>query len=99
QFVVKTGGQSKRLSSDLNIKVDFSFRDNKTVLRKLVEDANQISAGQKVISINTSVDYKISKSINMRLFYDQVINDPYVSSQIKNSNINAGISLSFTLAQ
>ncbi|MCF8217691.1 MAG: cell surface protein SprA [Bacteroidales bacterium] len=99
QFVIKTGGQSRRLSSDLNIKVDLSFRDNKTVLRKLVEDANQISAGQKVISINTSVDYKISKSINLRLFYDQVINDPYVSSQIENSNINAGISLSFTLAQ
>lgn len=99
QFVVKTGGASRRLSSDLNIKVDFSIRDNKTILRKLVEDANQISAGQKVISINTSVDYMISQSINLRLFYDQVINNPYVSSQFLNSNTNAGISLSFTLAQ
>ena len=99
QFAIKTGGRSRRLSSDLNIKVDFSLRDNKTILRKLVKDANQISAGQKVISINTSADYKISKSINLRVFYDQVINNPYISSQIDNSNINAGLSLSFTLAQ
>lgn len=99
QFVFKAGGTSRRLSSDLNIKLDLSIRDNKTVLRKLVEDANQISNGQKVISINTSVDYMISQSINLRLFYDQVVNNPYVSSQFRNSNINAGISLSFTLAQ
>ena len=99
EFVVTSGGQARRLSSDLNIKVDVSIRDNKTILRKMVEDANQISAGQKVVSINTSADYMISQSINLRVFYDQVINNPYVSTQFPNSNINAGLGLSFMLAQ
>ncbi len=99
EFVVTSGGQARRLSSDLNIKVDVSIRDNKTILRKMVEDANQISAGQKVVSINTSADYMISQSINLRVFYDQVINNPYVSTQFPNSNINAGLGISFMLAQ
>ncbi|MFO8054739.1 MAG: cell surface protein SprA, partial [Bacteroidales bacterium] len=99
EFLIRAGGQARRMSSDLNVKLDLSIRDNKTVLRKLVEDVDQISAGQKVISINTSADYMISQSVNLRLFYDQVINNPYVSSQFPNSNINAGISLSFMLAQ
>ncbi len=99
QFKVKAGGSSRTLSSDLNIKVDFSLRDNKTVLRKLVEHADQISNGRKVLSINTSVDYMISQSVSLRLYYDQVVNEPYVSSQYPNSNTSAGISLTFTLAQ
>jgi len=89
----------KNFKSDLNLKLDFSIRQNKTTLRKLVEDLDQVSAGGQILSINFSADYQISEKLNFRLFYDHIINNPYVSSQYPNSNINGGISLRFTLAQ
>jgi cell surface protein SprA len=92
-------GVAKKIKSDLNIKADVSIRENKTILRKLIEGVNQISAGQRVISINLSADYQLSQKFTIRAFYDQVLNTPYVSNQFPNSNINSGISVRFTLAQ
>jgi cell surface protein SprA len=92
-------GKKKPVKSDLNLKADFSIRSNKTVLRKLVENMDQVSAGQRVMSISVSADYQISEKFNIRLFFDKIINNPFVTSQYRNSNTNAGLSLKFTLAQ
>ncbi|MHC1708400.1 MAG: cell surface protein SprA [Bacteroidales bacterium] len=101
QFTVKPvgGGKKTKLKSDLNVKVDFSIKNNKTVLRRIDEDVDQISAGQKVLSINTSAEYMINQRFNVRFFFDKVINNPFISSQFPNSTTNGGISLRFTLAQ
>jgi cell surface protein SprA len=102
KFAIRSMGGSgarQNIKSDLNLRADFSIRSNKTVLRRIDEDINQISSGQKVISINTSADYMMSQRLNIRLFFDKVINNPYVSSQFRNSTTNGGISLRFTLAQ
>jgi cell surface protein SprA len=102
KFAVRSMGGSggrQNIKSDLNLRADFSIRTNKTVLRRIDEDINQISTGQKVYSINTSADYMVSPRLNIRLFFDKVINNPYVSSQFRNSTTNGGVSLRFTLAQ
>lgn len=93
------GGRGKRMKSDLDLRADFSIRTNKTVLRRVDEEINQVSAGQQVISINTTADYMINQKFNIRLFFDKVINNPFVSNQYKNATTNAGISLRFTLNQ
>jgi cell surface protein SprA len=93
------GGAKTRLESDVDIKVDFSIRSNKTILRRIEEDVNQVSAGQKIMSINTSIDYMLNQNLSIRLFFDKIINDPFVSNQYKNSTTNGGISLRFSLAQ
>jgi len=92
-------GKTVKLKSDLNVKLDFSIRDSKTILRRIEENNNQISTGTKVISINASADYMVNQKLNVRLFYDQTISKPHVSAQIPTSNTNAGISLRFTLSQ
>ena len=101
-FTIKAlggGGRKTRMESDLDIKVDFSIRSNKTVLRSLDEDINQVSAGQKIFSINTSIDYMLNQNLSIRFFFDKIINNPFVSNQYKNSTTNGGISLRFSLAQ
>ncbi len=92
-------GKTVKMKSDLNVKLDFSIRDNKTVLRQIEENNNQISTGTRQLSINASADYMISQKLNIRLFFDQTISKPHVSQQIPTSNTNAGISLRFTLTQ
>ncbi|MEA3477682.1 MAG: cell surface protein SprA, partial [Bacteroidota bacterium] len=77
------GGRKKRMQSDLNLKLDLSVRENKTVLRRIDENLSQVSAGQRVISINTSADYALSDKLMFRFFFDKIINSPFVSSQYR----------------
>lgn len=102
QFTVRSmggGGNKSRLKSDLNVKMDLTIRNNKTVLRRIDEDLQQVSAGQRNITINTSADYRINDRVEFKVFYEQNILNPFISSQFPNSTTNAGISLRFTLAQ
>jgi cell surface protein SprA len=99
EIPITAGGRKKVFKSDLNIISNVGIRTNKTALRKIVEDVNQISSGQRVISINTSADYQLSQRLTIRLFFDKIISNPFVSAQFPNSNTNAGISLRFSLAQ
>lgn len=93
----------KPLENDMNIRLDIGIRDNKTAVRK-VPDANQanpqetVTAGQQNITVKFFIDYAISKSINIRLFFDHLRNNPFVANQFKTSNTNAGLSLRLTLA-
>ncbi|MCD4747089.1 MAG: cell surface protein SprA, partial [Bacteroidales bacterium] len=93
------GGPKKTVKSDLNIKIDFSIRSNKTILRRIDVPQNQISAGQKIISINFSADYMINQKLDIRLFFDEIITNPFLASQFRNSTVNGGISLRFMLNQ
>jgi cell surface protein SprA len=92
-------GKRSKYSSDLALKLDFSIRQNRTILRRIEEAINQISTGQQVTSINFSADYSLSQRFNIRFYFDKVINSPYVSNQYRTSNTKGGLTLRFTLAQ
>ncbi|MCE1169571.1 MAG: cell surface protein SprA, partial [Sphingobacteriia bacterium] len=96
---ISFGGGNGKYKSDLNLKVDFSIKDNKTILRRIAEELNQISAGTNVISLNTSADYQLNQRLSIKFFFDKTINKPHVSNQYNNSTTKGGISLRFTLAQ
>ncbi len=89
----------KEFKSDLNVRADLSIRDNRTVIRKLSEDNDQITAGQRIITIKTTFDYVLSDRFNLRFFFDQRVNKPFVSLSYPTSNTNIGFSVRFTLAQ
>jgi cell surface protein SprA len=93
------GGGQKSFTSDLNLMADVSIRDNRTMIRKLVENIDQATAGQRVFKINITLDYALSSQFNLRLFFDRVMNDPIVSLAYRTANTNVGFSLRFTLAQ
>jgi len=95
----KNKNKSKKpIKSDMNIKVDFSIRQNLTVIRKVVEEVTQPTAGQTIYSLKTSADYMITPRITARLFYDWLFTDPRISTSFRAKNTNAGISLRFSLA-
>jgi len=94
---IKIGGKKRK--SDLNVRADLSIRDTEIIARRMVEETNQITSGQNLISIKTAIDYVISDRLNIRAFYDHQINEPKVSISFPTSNINTGISLRVTLTQ
>jgi cell surface protein SprA len=99
QIILKTGGGQKALKSDLNVRLDLSIRDNKTVARKLIEDVNQPVAGIKVFTIGATADYVLSDRFNLQFFADHTMNNPFVANTFPTSNTNFGFSLKFTLVQ
>ncbi|MFN9801968.1 MAG: hypothetical protein ACK54P_18265, partial [Bacteroidota bacterium] len=80
------------------LRADLTVRDNSTLIRKIEERQNQVTAGQRLWSIKTSADMAVSDKLTIRLFYDHQINQPKISISFPTSNVNAGLSLRFTLA-
>ncbi|MBN3034253.1 MAG: cell surface protein SprA [Bacteroidales bacterium] len=93
------GGPRRTVTSDLNLKFDFSIRNNKTVLRNIINELNQISAGQKQVRIAFNADYMISQSLTIAFYFDKIITNPYLPSQFRNSTTQGGFKLRFSLAQ
>ena len=85
-------------ASAVNVRFDFSFRDNVTVIRKIVENTNQATAGQKVVSIKASADYNLSKNLTIQFYYDQVLNTPKIATAYPTGNLSTGLKLRFNLA-
>ncbi|HOP04312.1 MAG TPA: cell surface protein SprA [Tenuifilaceae bacterium] len=98
QFISAIGDQ-KTLKSDLRLRLDFSLRNSKTILRKLAEETNTPTSGQRAISVKTSADYVVSEQVTIRLFFDRMLNTPLVSTSFPTANTSFGFSVRFTLAQ
>ena len=98
-FITKNrnGGQ-KKVSNDLKLNVDVSYKDIKTLLRKVEEDLTQASSGNKVFGIKISADYVLSQKINLQFFYDHQGTTPLISSSypIKSDNVGINIKLMLT---
>ena len=98
ELSIFSGGRGKKISSDLDLKLDFNLMNNKTVIRKIIEDVEQITMGQRLIKIKFSADYVVNQRLNIKAFYDRVITNPFISTTFPSSITNLGFSLRFTLA-
>jgi len=101
KFSIKnfSGARPKKYNTDLNLKLDVGIRDNKTVLRRIEEGNDQISAGTRQYTVNFSADYMLSQSLQLRAYFNMNNNNPYISSQLPNSTTSGGLTLRFNLAQ
>ncbi len=106
EWVIGTGFKFEKVkmpinkvpASPVNIRIDFTFRDNLTVVRKIVENSNQATAGQRVVSIKSSADYNMSQNLVLQFYYDQVITNPKIATAYPTGNLNCGLRLRFNLA-
>lgn len=89
-------GKPTSVTSDLNVRADFSLRDNISRITNILIDDSQVTSGQKIWSIKLSADYNMSENFNLKLFYDQMITKYKISTAFPLSTINAGISATFT---
>lgn len=89
--------KGKPIKSDLRIKVDLSFRRSNTIMRRVVDNNNQVTGGQNIITIRTAFDYVITQNVNLRLFYDRTINRPVISTSFPTQTTNAGVSIRLTI--
>ena len=92
-------GKGKTLKNDLVLKLDLGFKRDKTILRRIDENNNQVSAGQSKINIYLTADYTFSQRLSGQFFIKHDMSNPFVSNTYKNSQTFGGLTLRFSLAQ
>jgi cell surface protein SprA len=89
------GGRRVMLSGDLNLKADFSYRKNITILRNLEYDNNQVTAGQTLMSIKFSANYNLSKNLTSAFFYDHNFSEFAISTAFPQTSIRSGFTIRY----
>ncbi|SEM06101.1 cell surface protein SprA [bacterium A37T11] len=89
--------ESIKLDNDLNLRLDASINDLKTIVYRPDAGASEVAAGNLNISYKPSVEYFINQRFNMRLFYDSNMVKPYTSQTFATSYTNFGINLRMML--
>ncbi|GHT18509.1 hypothetical protein FACS189429_5140 [Bacteroidia bacterium] len=95
---LKNDKQSK-VKNDLRLNVDVSYKDIKSLLRKINEDVTQPSSGNKLLSIKVLADYVFSSKVNIQLFYDRQVTTPLISTSYPVAATNFGINFKLMLTR
>lgn len=98
-IIMGNSSNQKKFESSLNVRGDLSIRKNNTIIRKIVDEVDQLTSGQKVVMIKMSADYVLSSRFNLRFYYDRIVNQPYVSLSYPTTTTEFGVSVRFTLTQ
>ena len=83
------------IKSDINIKADFSYRNNQTLVRYLDYDNNQLAAGQNIWALKLTADYAFSKNLTAIFYYDHSFSKAVISTSFPLTNIRSGLTLRY----
>ncbi|MEO8532793.1 MAG: cell surface protein SprA, partial [Flavobacterium sp.] len=83
------------IKSDINIKADFSLRNNETLVRYLDYDNNQLAAGQNIWALKLTADYSFSKNLTAIFYYDHSFSKAVISTSFPLTNIRSGFTLRY----
>ena len=95
QIRSRLGGARQLIKSDLNMKADFSIRNNKTIIRYLDIDNNQVTAGQRIVNFTYSADYAFSQSLTGIFFFDYSFSEYAISTAFPQTTIRTGFTMRY----
>ncbi|MDG2193426.1 MAG: cell surface protein SprA [Polaribacter sp.] len=96
-FNTRFSGKNQRLKGDVNIRADISLRDNLTLIRSIEVENNQISGGQKLLSIKLAADYKLNSNLTASFYYNHNTSRYAISTTYPRQSINTGINIIYNL--
>jgi len=91
--------KGKELSNDVAFRLDLSLRDDATANSRLDQMQALPTAGQKVLTINPSIDYVISNRVNLKFYFEQRRVEPKISTAPPITNTRAGVEIRLALTQ
>ncbi len=83
------------IKSDINFRTDFSYRNNKTIVRYLDYDNNELAGGQNIWSVKLTADYSFSKNLTAIFYYDHTFSKAVISTAFPLTNIRSGFTLRY----
>ncbi len=91
----KLAGPRQRVVSDLNMKADISVRDNKTIIRYLDLENNQVTSGQTIWGLKYSADYAFSKNLTGIFYFDYSFSEYAISTAFPQTTIRSGFTIRY----
>ncbi|MBO6879837.1 cell surface protein SprA [Winogradskyella sp.] len=88
-------GAKQIVKSDLNMRADISVRDNKTIIRYLDLENNQVTAGQTIWGLKYTADYAFSKNLTAIFYFDYTFSDFAISTSFPQTSLRSGITLRY----
>lgn len=85
--------QEKRWQNDVNFRCDMAINDRKTTVYRTDSDMIEVSAGNKSITFNPTLDYIINNRYNVRIFYNSNMVRPYTSQMFATTYTYFGFNL------
>jgi len=95
RFKSKLAGPKQVVVSDLNMKADISIRENKTIIRYLDLDNNQVTSGQTIWGLKYTADYAFSKNLTGIFYFDYTFSEYAISTAFPQTTIRSGITLRY----
>lgn len=83
------------IKSDINFRIDFSYRNNKTIVRYLDYDNNELAGGQDIWAAKLTADYSFSKNLTAIFYYDHTFSQAVISTAFPLTNIRSGFTLRY----
>lgn len=99
KLLLRSGTKKSSVKNDLKLNADISYKDVKSLLRKVSENVTQATSGNKLFSLKCTADYVFSSKINLQLFFDRQSTVPLISSTFPVSSTNFGLSFKFMLTR
>ena len=90
------GNSTGVIKSDIVIKADFSYRNNKTIVRYLDYDNNQLGGGQDIWTLKLTADYSFNKNLTAIFFYDHSFSQAVISTSFPLTNIRSGFTFRYS---
>ena len=88
------------VNNSLNMKMDFSLRDQSAINRNILTGLSQATSGNKALKIAFSAEYTVSKMLTLSAYYDRQTTTPLLTSSSYPTTVqDFGIGMKFSLAR
>ena len=88
------------INNTLNMKMDFSLRDQSAINRNILTGLSQATSGNKALKIAFSAEYTVSKMLTLSAYYDRQTTTPLLTSSSYPTTLqDFGIGMKFSLAR
>ncbi len=92
----KKGG----VNHDLNMRLDFTLRDQAAITRDIATRTSSASSGNSALKISFMADYTLSRLMTLSVYYERQTNKPLLSSSsYPTTTRDFGVSLKFSLTR
>lgn len=88
----------KKLDNDISFRLDLAMRDDAQSNSRLDQANAYSTGGQKVLTIQPSIDYILNNRVNIKFYFDQQRVTPYISTSAPIINTRAGLQFRISLA-
>ena len=95
-----SSGGKNNFNHDLNLRFDFSYRQQANITRDIASMTSAASSGSTALKFSFRADYTLSKLMTMSFYYDKQTNTPLLSSSsYPTTTRDFGLSLKFSLTR